>query len=163
MCLKPGRNRSWHWLPLWRTPSVSGISTSVREYGKMLIGYGWWSADAMGLPYSPRRAITTQTLNNNMLSQSDYGPTGTNMQLKNVGGVMVTASYPPFCATGQTTMSSFLNGNAKSLRGGTLLMTPLCGMSACMPAGQYSGLAARALSAGGRSAQVNHSLMVAHH
>ena len=50
------------------------------------------------------------------------------MQLKNVAAVMVTAQLPPFAQPGQTidvTVSSI--GNAKSLRGGTLLMTPLKG------------------------------------
>ena len=50
------------------------------------------------------------------------------MQLKNVAAVMVTAELPSFARPGQTidvTVSSM--GNAKSLRGGTLLMTPLKG------------------------------------
>ena len=65
-----------------------------------------------------------------MLSQLGITvPTGTNMQLKNVAAVMVTASLPPFGRQGQTidvVVSSM--GNAKSLRGGTLLMTPLKGV-----------------------------------
>jgi flagellar P-ring protein precursor FlgI len=54
--------------------------------------------------------------------------TTTNLQLKNVAAVMVTSSLPPFAQPGQTldiTVSSI--GNAKSLRGGTLLMAPLKG------------------------------------
>ncbi|MDY7578303.1 flagellar basal body P-ring protein FlgI [Herbaspirillum sp. RTI4] len=50
------------------------------------------------------------------------------MQLKNVAAAMVTASLPAFAQPGQTidvTVSSL--GNAKSLRGGTLLMAPLKG------------------------------------
>jgi flagellar P-ring protein precursor FlgI len=55
-------------------------------------------------------------------------PPGTNPQLKNVAAVTVSAVLPPFSKPGQTidiTVSSI--GNAKSLRGGTLLMTPLKG------------------------------------
>ncbi|WP_338848439.1 flagellar basal body P-ring protein FlgI [Massilia sp. W12] len=55
-------------------------------------------------------------------------PAGTSLQLKNVAAVTVTASLPPFAQPGQTldvTVSSI--GNAKSLRGGVLLMTPLKG------------------------------------
>ena len=55
-------------------------------------------------------------------------PQGTQLQLKNVAAVMVTSSLPPFSQPGQTldiTVSSM--GNAKRLRGGTLLMTPLKG------------------------------------
>ncbi|MDN5870097.1 MAG: flagellar basal body P-ring protein FlgI [Nitrococcus sp.] len=50
------------------------------------------------------------------------------MQLKNVAAVMVTAELPAFTKPGQkidVTVSSL--GNAKSLRGGNLLMTPLKG------------------------------------
>ncbi len=50
------------------------------------------------------------------------------MKPKNVAAVMVTAQLPPFARPGQkldVTVSSM--GNAKSLRGGTLLVTPLMG------------------------------------
>lgn len=66
----------------------------------------------------------------NMLSQLGVSvPPGTNMQVKNVAAVMVTATLPPFSRKGQrldVNVSSV--GNAKSLRGGTLLMTPLKGV-----------------------------------
>jgi len=55
-------------------------------------------------------------------------PPGVNPKPKNVAAVMVHATLPPFLKQGQTidvTVSSI--GNAKSLRGGTLLMTPLKG------------------------------------
>ena len=55
-------------------------------------------------------------------------PPGTNPQLKNVAAVTVHADLPPFSKPGQTidvTVSSI--GNAGSLRGGSLLMTPLRG------------------------------------
>ena len=65
-----------------------------------------------------------------MLSQLGVTvPTGTNMQLKNVAAVMVTAKLPAFARAGQkidVVVSSL--GSAKSLRGGTLLMTPLKGV-----------------------------------
>lgn len=91
-----------------------------------LIGYGLVvGLDGTG-DQTTQTPFTTQTLNN-MLSQLGITvPTGTNMQLKNVAAVMVTASLPPFGRQGQTidvVVSSM--GNAKSLRGGTLLMTPL--------------------------------------
>lgn len=86
-------------------------------------------------------------------------PPGTNLQLKNVAAVMVTATLPPFAKPGQqidVTVSSL--GNAKSLRGGTLLMTPLKGAD-----GQTYALAQGSLlvagagaAAGGSSQQINH-------
>ena len=86
-------------------------------------------------------------------------PQGTSLQLKNVAAVMVTATLPPFAKPGQqidVTVSSL--GNAKSLRGGTLLMTPLKGAD-----GQIYALAQGSLlvagagaAAGGSSQQINH-------
>jgi flagellar P-ring protein precursor FlgI len=55
-------------------------------------------------------------------------PANTNPQLKNVAAVVIHANLPPFAKPGQNidiTVSSL--GNAKSLRGGSLLMTPLKG------------------------------------
>lgn len=82
-----------------------------------LIGYGLVvGLDGTG-DQTTQTPFTTQTLNN-MLSQLGITvPTGTNMQLKNVAAVMVTASLPPFGRQGQTidvVVSSM--GNAKSLR-----------------------------------------------
>jgi len=53
-------------------------------------------------------------------------PAGQNMQLRNIAAVTVSAELPPFAKPGQeidVTVSSL--GNAESLRGGTLLMTPM--------------------------------------
>jgi flagellar P-ring protein precursor FlgI len=53
-------------------------------------------------------------------------PEGTSLTAKNVAAVMVSATFPPGYSRGQTievTVSSL--GDAKSLRGGTLLLTPL--------------------------------------
>ena len=98
----------------------------------------------------------------NMLTQLGITlPAGTNLQLKNVAAVMVTASLPAFARPGQTidvTVSSL--GNAKSLRGGTLLMTPLKGGDGQVYAvaqGNVLVSGAGASSAGGgASVQVNH-------
>src|SRR5690606_10175064 len=65
----------------------------------------------------------------NMLSQLGLTlPANANMQMRNVAAVMVTAKLPAFARSGQqidVVVSSI--GNARSLRGGTLLMTPLKG------------------------------------
>ena len=91
-----------------------------------LIGYGLMvGLDGSG-DQTMQTPFTTQSLNNMLGQLGVTVPAGTNMQLKNVAAVMVTATLPPFARPGQTidiTVSSL--GNAKSLRGGTLLMTPL--------------------------------------
>lgn len=123
-----------------------------------LIGYGL----VVGLDGSGDQTMqtpfTTQSLSN-MLSQLGITvPPGTNMQLKNVAAVMVTAKLPPFSRTGQNidvVVSSM--GNAKSLRGGTLLMTPLKGVDNQVYAlAQGNVLVGGAGAAsGGSSVQVN--------
>lgn len=117
-----------------------------------LIGYGLVvGLDGTG-DQTTQTPFTTQTLNN-MLSQLGITvPAGTNMQLKNVAAVMVTASLPPFARQGQTidvVVSSM--GNAKSLRGGTLLMTPLKGVDSqvyALAQWQYPGGRCRCVGGG---------------
>lgn len=103
--------------------SIQGVRDNA------LLGYGLVvGLDGSG-DQTTQTPFTTQTLTN-MLSQLGITvPAGTNMQLKNVAAVMVTAKLPPFSRSGQAidvVVSSM--GNAKSLRGGTLLMTPLKGV-----------------------------------
>jgi len=118
-----------------------------------LIGYGLMvGLDGSG-DQTMQTPFTTQSLNN-MLGQLGITiPPGTNMQLKNVAAVMVTASLPAFVRPGQTidiTVSSM--GNAKSLRGGTLLMTPLKGAD-----GQVYALAQGNMVIGGAGASASGS------
>jgi flagellar P-ring protein precursor FlgI len=84
---------------------------------------------------------------------------GNNLQLKNVAAVVVTTSLPAFSQPGQTldiTVSSM--GNAKSLRGGTLLMTPLKGADGQIYAMAQGNVVVGGVgaAAGGSSTQVNH-------
>lgn len=132
--------------------SIQGVRNNA------LIGYGLVvGLDGTG-DQTMQTPFTTQSLNN-MLSQLGITvPAGTNMQLKNVAAVMVTANLPPFAKPGQAidvVVSSM--GNAKSLRGGTLLMTPLKGVDNQVYAlAQGNVLVGGAgASAGGSSVQVN--------
>ena len=99
----------------------------VRE--NQLIGYGIVvGLDGTG-DQTTQTPFTIQSLENMFKQLGLTLPPGTNPQLKNVAAVMVHASLPPFSKPGQTidvTVSSI--GNAKSLRGGSLLMTPLKGV-----------------------------------
>jgi len=86
-------------------------------------------------------------------------PPGTNLQLRNVAAVMVTATIPAFAKPGQqldVTVSSM--GNARSLRGGTLVLTPMRGIDNQVYAiAQGSILVGGAgAAAAGSSVQVNH-------
>jgi len=123
-----------------------------------LIGYGLVvGLDGTG-DQTTQTPFTLQSLTN-MLAQLGISlPSGSNAQLNNVAAVMVTANLPPFTRPGQAidvTVSSL--GTAKSLRGGTLLLTPLKGAD-----GQVYALAqgnmligGAGASAGGSRVQIN--------
>jgi len=126
--------------------------------GNPLIGYGL----VVGLDGSGdqvRQTPFTQQSLTNMLSQLGITvPPGSNMQLKNVAAVMVTATLPAFARPGQrldVVVSSM--GNAKSLRGGTLLMTPLKGADSQVYAIAQGNIlvGGAGASAGGSSVQIN--------
>lgn len=124
----------------------------------LLVGYGL----VVGLDGSGDQTMqtpfTTQSLTN-MFSQLGITiPQGTNMQLRNVAGVMVTARLPAFARPGQridVVVSSI--GNARSLRGGTLLMTPLKGLDGFTYAVAQGNLlvGGAGAEAGGSSVQIN--------
>ncbi|HYC42154.1 MAG TPA: flagellar basal body P-ring protein FlgI [Noviherbaspirillum sp.] len=124
-----------------------------------LIGYGLVvGLDGSG-DQTTQTPFTVQSVISMLQGLGVTVPPGTSLQLKNVAAVVVTASLPAFARPGQTidvTVSSM--GNAKSLRGGTLLMTPLKGAD-----GQVYGIAQGNVlvggvgaSASGSKAQVNH-------
>lgn len=93
-----------------------------------LVGYGL----VVGLngtgDQTTQATFTAQTFATMLQQFGIQVPPGTVLQLKNVAAVALSAELPPFAKRGQTidvTVSSI--GNAKSLRGGTLLMAPLKG------------------------------------
>ena len=109
-----------------RIKDVANIA-GVRD--NQLIGYGLVvGLDGTG-DQTTQTPFTIQSLQS-MLKQFGISlPEGSNPQLKNVAAVVLHATLPPFAKPGQTidvTISSL--GNAKSLRGGSLLMTPLKGI-----------------------------------
>jgi len=133
--------------------SLAGVRTN------QVVGYGLVvGLDGTG-DQTTQTPFTTQSLMA-MLSQLGVNvPPGTRLQLKNVAAVMVTASLPAFSQPGQAldvTVSSM--GNAKSLRGGTLVLTPLKGADGQVYALAQGNLAVggAGASAGGSKAQINH-------
>ncbi len=93
-----------------------------------LIGYGLVvGLDGSG-DQTTQTPFTVQSVKNMLAKLGVVVTSNTDPQLKNVAAVMVHAELPAFSKPGQTidvTVSSL--GNAKSLRGGSLLMTPLKG------------------------------------
>nr|WP_188640156.1 flagellar basal body P-ring protein FlgI [Halomonas lutescens] len=138
-----------------RVRELAGFA-GVRD--NQLVGYGLVvGLDGSG-DQTTQAPFTSQSLTN-MLSQLGVTvPPGTNLQLRNVAAVMVTADLPPFSRPGQRldiVVSSI--ANASSLRGGTLLMTPLKGADGDTYAiAQGNMLVGGAgAQAGGSSVQIN--------
>lgn len=107
---------------------IKDLATIQGVRQNQLIGYGIVvGLDGNG-DQTTQTPFTIQSLNSMLQQMGVSLPAGAQVQLKNVAAVVVTASMPAFAQPGQTldiTVSSI--GNAKSLRGGTLLMTPLKG------------------------------------
>lgn len=98
----------------------------VRE--NQLVGYGLVvGLDGSG-DQTSQTPFTVQSIKNMLTQMGVTVPDNVKPQLKNVAAVMVHANLPPFAKAGSTidvTVSSI--GNAKSLRGGSLIMTPMKG------------------------------------
>jgi len=160
---------------LWMVCAIAGISIGwaepagaarLKEIASVqgvrsnpLVGYGLVvGLDGTG-DQTTSAPFTTQSLSSLLQQLGVTIPAGTNVQLKNVAAVMVTAQLPAFAQPGQTidvNVSSL--ANAKSLRGGMLIATPLKGAD-----GQIYALAQGSLivggagaSAGGSKVQINH-------
>ena len=133
--------------------SVQGVRNN------QLVGYGLVvGLDGTG-DQTTQTPFTTQSIINMLAQLGTTLPTTQSLQLKNVAAVMITTNLPPFARIGQQIdiiVSSM--GNAKSLRGGTLIMTPLKGAD-----GQIYAQAQGNLMVGGVGAAANGSKAVINH
>jgi len=133
--------------------SVQGVrSNQLTGYG-LVVGLDGTGDQTTQMPY------TAQSMQNYLQQLGLSLPPGAAMQLKNVAAVLVTAQLPAFAQPGQTidaTVSSI--GNAKSLRGGTLIATPLKGADGEIYALAQGNLlvGGAGASAGGSKVQINH-------
>jgi flagellar P-ring protein precursor FlgI len=126
-----------------------------------LVGYGLVvGLDGTG-DQTTQAPFTTQSLQSLLQQLGVTVPSGTNsnVQLKNVAAVMVTAQLPPFAQPGQqidVVVSSL--ANAKSLRGGTLVATPLKGADGQLYAIAQGNVVVggAGASAAGSKVQINH-------
>jgi flagellar P-ring protein precursor FlgI len=116
--------------------------------GNDLVGYGL-VVGLNGTGDGLRNAPFTEEIMTNMLERLGVNITGEDYRPKNVAAVFVTATLPPFARAGSRidiTVSAI--GDASSLLGGTLVMTPLNGAD-----GQIYAVAQGTIIAGGISAQ----------
>jgi flagellar P-ring protein precursor FlgI len=146
--------------PIAQAERLKDLADFQGVRNNQLIGYGL----VVGLDGTGDQTTQTPfTLQSTLTMLQSLGiilPPGsfTQIQLKNVAAVIVTANLPPFAQVGQTldvTVSAM--GNAKTLRGGTLLMSPLKGADGVVYAMAQGNvvIGGASASANGSSATIN--------
>ncbi|MGB3313458.1 MAG: flagellar basal body P-ring protein FlgI [Albidovulum sp.] len=116
--------------------------------GNDLVGYGL-VVGLNGTGDGIRNAPFTEEIMSNILERLGVNVTGESFRPKNVAAVFVTATLPPFArAGGQIDVTVSAIGDAKSLLGGTLVMTPLNAAD-----GEIYAVAQGTIIAGGASAE----------
>ena len=125
--------------------SVAGVRTN------QLVGYGLVvGLDGTG-DQTSQAPFTIQSIRNMLAKFGVTIPDNVKPQLKNVAAVVVHADLPPFTKAGQTidiTVASI--GNAGSLRGGSLLMTPMRGIDGEVYAIAQGAMAVSGFGANGK-------------
>lgn len=154
LCLFTTANTA-HAMRIKEVAAVEGVRSNQLTGFGLIVGLDGTGDQTTQMPY------TTQGLTN-YLQQLGVTLTSTalsQLQMKNVAAVLVTAQLPAFARPGQmldVNVSSL--GNAKSLKGGTLIATPLKGADGEIYALAQGNLivAGAGASAGGSKVQVNH-------
>ena len=144
-----------HALRIKEVAAVQGVrSNQLTGYG-LVVGLDGTGDQTTQMPY------TTQAMSNYLQQMGITLPPGTasQLQLKNVAAVIVTAQLPAFAQPGQmldVNVSSM--GNSKSLKGGTLITTPLRGADGEVYALAQGNLVVggAGAAAGGSKVQINH-------
>jgi flagellar P-ring protein precursor FlgI len=150
--------------PAFAATSASSGGVRIKDLGRIegvrdnqLIGYGIVGGLA-GTGDSLRNRATRQSIAN-ALSQFELNIPNEQIQSRNVATVMITASLAPLARSGDkfdVVVTSM--GDARSLLGGTLLMTPLRG-----PDGRVYALAQGPISVGGYRYDLNGNVVQRNH
>jgi flagellar P-ring protein precursor FlgI len=137
--------------PLAHAERVKDLASVSGVRGNQLIGYGLVvGLDGTG-DQTSQAPFTIQSIRNMLAKFGVTIPDNVNPQLKNVAAVTVRADLPPFAKPGQTIDVSVDSiGNASSLRGGSLLMTPLRGIDGEVYAIAQGSLVVSGFGASGR-------------
>ena len=147
-------------LMLVSAPSLAGSRIKditdvqgIRE--NQLVGYGLVIGLA-GTGDTMRNAPFTEQSARSMLQRLGVGVPPGSIRAQNVAAVLVTAKLPPFISLGEridVTVSSL--GDATSLRGGTLVMTPLSAADGRAYAVAQGAISVSGLAAGGQAEQLS--------
>ncbi len=143
--------------PVQRQARVKDISTVEGIRDNQLVGYGL-VVGLQGTGDSQQTTFPTQTLAAMLLRMGVSVPASA-IRVQNLAAVFVSATLPPFSRSGtklDITVSSA--GDAKSLEGGILLLTPLYGADGAIYAQAQGALVVGGytVSSNGNARQVNH-------
>ncbi|MDX6751626.1 flagellar basal body P-ring protein FlgI [Geminicoccaceae bacterium 1502E] len=156
------------WLLVLALAAVPAAASRIKDVAdfegvrdNVLIGYGL-VVGLNGTGDSLRNAVFTQESLVAMLERLGVSTRGNNLNTRNVAAVMVTATLPPFARQGSridARVSAL--GDAKSLAGGSLLVTPLLGADGEVYAVAQGALAVSGFSAQGESESVSRGVATA--
>jgi len=135
---------------------IKELSNVIGVRDNNLIGYGL-VVGLQGSGDGSTSAFTVQSLAN-LLQSVNIKIDQNAIKSKNIAAVMVTATLPPFARQGDAVdvvVSSI--GDAKSLEGGTLLMTPLKGLDGKIYAVSQGSVSVGGFNAAGGAGQKNHT------
>ncbi len=146
---------------LFSVSSVNAATTRIKDIvdfegvrDNMLVGYGL----VVGLNRTGdtlRNSPFTEQSLIGMLERLGVNVRNSNLRTKNIAAVMVTATLPPFANQGsRIDVSISAMGDAKSLQGGTLLVTPLLGADGQVYAVAQGSVAVSGFTASGDSGSV---------
>jgi len=151
-------------LVILSTVTVSAAGTRLKEVAAIegvrdnqLMGYGL-VVGLNGTGDKQQTLFTNQALTN-LLKRMGVTVDPTLMQVKNMAAVMVTADLPPYAQPGtRIDIMAAAIGDAKSLQGGLLLLTPMRGADGQVYAAAQGPLITGGFSAGrgGNTSTVNH-------
>jgi len=137
--------------PAWANPRIKDVADFEGVRDNQLVGYGLVVGLA-GTGDSLRNSPFTRQSLAAMLERLGVNSTNGNLNTRNVAAVMVTSNLPPFASQGSridVTVSAM--GDARSLAGGQLLVTPLMGADQQVYAVAQGPLAIGGFAASGAS------------
>ena len=133
---------------------IKDLATIDGVRGNDLVGYGL-VVGLNGSGDSVRNAPYTEEMLGGLLERLGVNVTNESFRPKNVAAVMVTGTLPPFARAGsQIDVSVAAIGDAKSLLGGTLIMTPLNAADGEVYAVAQGSIIAGGVAAEGEAASV---------
>ncbi|MEI9885736.1 MAG: flagellar basal body P-ring protein FlgI [Rhizomicrobium sp.] len=161
LCLLLGATLAAAPVPAFAFSRVKDLVEVEGIRDNMLVGYGL-VVGLNGTGDSLKNAPFTQQSLQTMLERLGVNTRGTTMQTKNVAAVMVTANLPAFAAQGtRIDISVSALGDAKSLQGGTLLVTSMFGADGQIYAVGQGPVAIGGFTAGGDAASVTRGVPTA--